>query len=210
MSLAITGQSADALPASAAAVATGTVQLPAYRILLHHDGRAYVAEVPELSACKGMGASPVAALQAAQEAIAAWLQRAARSGAEPPALLAPADLARTVRDRLAANMPEQKHVLRMSPVKLLLVKKFGKMSNRELAGRIGLVGRDAPTMLSAAASGKGTRKARCAIAHALEQLPSRLWPDRPAAICQDDDDMFCHARKTALAPSELLPYASLP
>lgn len=200
MSLAIPGQFADALPASAAAEAAGTGPIPAYRILLHHDGRAYVAEVPELPACRGMGANPAAALQASQEAIAAWLQRAARSGAEPPALLAPADLARSVRERLAAAMPEQRHALRMSPVKLLLVKKFGKMSNRELAGRIGLVGRDAPTMLSAAASGKGTRKARCAIALALEQLPSRLWPDRPAAICQDDDDMFCRAKRPGFDP----------
>jgi predicted RNase H-like HicB family nuclease/lambda repressor-like predicted transcriptional regulator len=162
---------------------------------LHHDGDAYVAEVPELPGCRGTGACPAAALQAAQGAIAAWLQRAARAGTAAPALQAPADLARSIRERLAAIHPEPKHIQRMSPVKLLLVKKFGKMSNRELAGRIGLTGRDAPTMLSAAASGKGTRKARCAIALALGVLPSRLWPDRQAAIYQDDDDLFDYFKK---------------
>jgi len=79
----------------------------------------------------------------------------------------------------------------------LLVQKFGKMSNREMAGRIGLSGRDAPTMLSAAASGKGTRKARCAIAMALNEAPSRLWPHRPPAICDDDDSLYLALRAPA-------------
>jgi len=172
-----------------------------YRILLHHDGQVYVAEVPELSACRGTGNTPAEALRTAQLAIAAWLAHAASAGAPRPALLAPAELARSIRDRLACLHMERKHTQRMSPVKLLLVQKFGKMSNRELARRIGLSGRDAPTMLSAAASGKGTRKTRCAIALTLGELPSRLWPDRLATICRDDDDMFYYFKEQGFDPA---------
>ncbi|WP_199688136.1 type II toxin-antitoxin system HicB family antitoxin [Noviherbaspirillum sedimenti] len=170
---------------------------PPYRILLHHDGQAYVAEVPELPSCRGVGETRADALAAAEQAMATWLQETRVSGAALPALLAPAELARNIRERLAAACPEQMPVPRMSPVKLLLVKKFGKMSNRELAGRIGLSGRDAPTMLSAAASGKGTRRARCAIALALNAPPSRLWPERPPEIGQDDDRLYLALRATA-------------
>lgn len=168
---------------------------PAYRILLHHDGQVYVAEVPELTACRGIGTSPAAALQAAENAIVAWLRQAVCAGAATPMLLPPPELSRKIRERLAATCPEQPHAQRISPVKSLLVQKFGKMSNRELAARIGLTGRDAPTMLSAAASGKGTRKARCAIALALDDLPSRLWPDRLPSIGQDDDEIFCRLKE---------------
>lgn len=171
---------------------------PAYRILLHHDGQAYVAEVPELDTCKGTGDSPAAALRAAEYAIVAWLQNA---GVAAPALLHPTDLLRKIKERLAAAYLGQTHAQRMSPVKSRLVEKFGKMSNRALAGRIGLSGRDAPTMVSAAASGKGTRKARCAIALALGELPSRLWPDRVPGIGADDDDMFLQLQKQGIDPS---------
>ncbi len=177
-----------------------TKQLPAYRVLLHHDGQSYVAEVPELAGCKGTGISAAAALRAAENAIAAWLQSATVTGTPAPSLLAPAELAWSIRERLCGKPVVPKHGQRMSPVKLMLVEKFGKMSNRELAGRIGLSGRDAPTMLSAAASGKGTRKARCAIALALGEIPSRLWPDRPPAIGDDDDDMFYYFKEQGFDP----------
>lgn len=190
MSLANSGESGGALPQGGSAI-TGSVDAaaahPVYRILLHHNGQAYAADVPELRGCSGSGSSPTAALMAAQEAIAEWLRR---SGAVAPPLMAPSDLAGRVKDLLSAPAAATKHGPRISPVKQLLVQKFGKMSNREMAGRIGLSGRDAPTMLSAAASGKGTRKARCAIAMALTEAPSRLWPHRPMAICEDDDSLY--------------------
>ncbi len=183
----------------------GTTQALAYCILLHHDGRIYIADVPELPGCMGTGNTYAEALKSAENAIAAWLQRARRAGASPPALWRPAQLTSAAQDCIAARRsrlapsrlaPER----RISPVKLALVQKFGKMSNRELARRIGLVERDAPTMLSAAASGKGTRRARCAIALALNELPSRLWPHRLPRICQDDDELYVTCKKTAAAP----------
>ncbi|WP_206732408.1 hypothetical protein [Janthinobacterium sp. 17J80-10] len=186
---------------SAASGAAGTTSAyPAYRIFLHHDGQAYVAEVPEFPACRGSGTSPASALAAAQGAIAAWLDRSVA----PPPLMSASDLAQTIRDLLNIPAVAPKHGPRMSPVKQLLVKKFGKMSNREMATRIGLSGRDAPTMLSAAASGKGTRKARCAIALALNELPSCLWPNRQPAICQDDDSLYVslHANADDWTPSK--------
>lgn len=200
MSLANSGDSGDALlqdssgvPGNACAVSA----YPAYRILLHHDGHAYVADVPDLRGCRGSGSSPTAALMAAQEAIAEWLRR---SGAAAPPLMPPADLAGTIKHLLSVPAAVTKSGPRMSPVKQLLVDKFGKMSNREMAGRIGLSGRDAPTMLSAAAAGKGTRKTRCAIALALDEIPSRLWPHRPPAICQDDDTLYLALRSSSEAP----------
>lgn len=197
MSLANSGESGGALPQDGSAVpgnACAVSAYPAYRILLHHDGHAYVAEVPELRACRGSGSSPAAALMAAQEAIAEWLRR---SGAAAPPLMPPADLAGTIKQLLSVPAAITKSGPRMSPVKQLLVDKFGKMSNREMAGRIGLSGRDAPTMLSAAASGKGTRKTRCAIALALNETPSRLWPHRLPAISQDDDTLYLALRASS-------------
>lgn len=171
---------------AASADAATPPHYPAYRIFLHHDGQVYVAEVPELPACRGFGDTPMAALTAAQAAMADCLPRSVES----PPLLAPPDLARAIRDLLHLPAAAKRRGVRMSPVKQLLVKKFGKMSNREMASGLGLNGRDAPTMLSAAASGKGTRKARCAIALALNQAPSRLWPNRREAICEDDDRLY--------------------
>ena len=186
MSLANSEESGAALLPDSSAAACGA-STPAYRILLHHDGRNYVAEVPELPVCRGSGSSPAAALTAAQAAIADWLHC---SRVAAPDLMPPSDLARAIKDLLSVPSAATSHGPRMSPVKQLLVKKFGKMSNREMAGRIGLSGRDAPTMLSAAASGKGTRKARCAISLALNEPPSSLWPSRETAICQDDDSLY--------------------
>lgn len=197
MRLADSGESGGALPQDRCALtdnAGASAAYPAYRILLHHDGQAYVAEVPELRACRGSGSSPAAALMAAQEAIAEWLRR---SGAAAPPLMPPSDLAGTIKHLLSVPAAVTKPGPRMSPVKQLLVEKFGKMSNREMAGRIGLSGRDAPTMLSAAASGKGTRKTRCAIAMALNETPSRLWPHRLPAISQDDDSLYLALRASS-------------
>lgn len=162
---------------------------PCYRILIHHDGVQFIAEVPELSGCRGAGDSYLEALQSAEQAIAAWLRCARSTGGAPP-LLNPTSLTRKFRNCLCETAAGGQGRRRVSPVKQMLVDKFGKMSNRELAGRIGLIERDAPLILSAAASGQGVRKARCAIAVALGILPSQLWPDRAAALCQDDDAAY--------------------
>ncbi|PWF41311.1 hypothetical protein C7C56_024785 [Massilia glaciei] len=82
---------------------------------------------------------------------------------------------------------KRRHV---SAAKALLLEKYGNLSNREIAARIGVVERDAPTMLSMALSGRGSRRVRCAIAVALGDLPSRLWPDRPPKFMADDDAQF--------------------
>ncbi len=75
-------------------------------------------------------------------------------------------------------------------VKARLIEKFGMLSNRELAARVGLTGSDAPGMLSAAMSGNGTRVNRCAIALALGERPSNLWPLHPERQLKDDDAAF--------------------
>ena len=76
----------------------------------------------------------------------------------------------------------------------MLQHRYGLLSNRELASRIGLLGADAPVMLSSALSGHGTRHVRCAIALALDALPSQLWPHRRPEIQEADDKCYTEIR----------------
>lgn len=79
---------------------------------------------------------------------------------------------------------------RSSAIKARLVAKFGRLSNRQLAARIGIIAPDAPVMLSSALGGKGSRQVRCAIALALNEPPSLLWPEAAARIRTMDDRCY--------------------
>lgn len=149
-----------------------------YRILISHVGDAFAAEVVELPFCRGYGDSYAEALAAAEYLLNRLLQQdLGHIGGNRFASIAQACLARKPSDRRV-----------FSPVKIRLVEKFGLLSNRELAAHIGIVGRDAPSKLARAIGGSGAREVRCAIAGALSDLPSRLWPDRSLKVSLDDDE----------------------
>ncbi|WP_076592129.1 type II toxin-antitoxin system HicB family antitoxin [Herminiimonas arsenitoxidans] len=163
---------------------------PLYKIFLYHDGDAFVANVPELPACSANGATYAEALERVQQAISDWIGDAEKAGVPPPPLVKPAVLLQVLN-----NCTHKPGVLtsgfrNRTPVRALLIKKFGRRSNRELAACIGIFGKDAPIMLSGAASGSGTRKVRCAIALALGKSPSQLWPDISSRIRQGDDHEY--------------------
>jgi predicted RNase H-like HicB family nuclease len=155
-----------------------------YRIHLHHDGKRYVADVPELPGCQGSGKTYGEALQAAESAIAVRIQSPLGIPAMQP----------TSRSQLRAVLPGRPVAARKhGPVKIRLVEKYGNLSNRQLAAEIGLFARDAPVMLSAALGGNGTRQVRCAIAIALNELPSILWPNLPSLTKAADDKIYIAA-----------------
>lgn len=157
---------------------------PRFQLFLYvEDGRC-VAEVPQLAGCKGVGASYAQALRRAERAIDAWLQAAAAAGLAIPVTTSADKALKALRRAMPASPSGGR---KLAPVKLQLLEKFGKLSNRELATRIGVIAVDAPVMLSSAAAGKGTRRVRCAIALALGQPPSSLWPARGATLMQQDD-----------------------
>lgn len=158
-----------------------------YQIHIYFDGEAYIANVPELPHCKGRGPTYAEALEHAQYAIILCIEEMKLAGRIPPAPIAVSTelqkFCRTKRMTATAGNPH-------STIKAKLQEKFGILSNRELAARLGVIAADAPIMLSTALSGNGTRHVRCAIAVALGELPSTLWPARPAALLKSDDDCF--------------------
>lgn len=85
----------------------------------------------------------------------------------------------------------------------LLIGKYGHMTNRQLAQAIGLTGIHEVKLavFSNSLAGKGSRFARCAIAMALGQLPSSLWPFLSEKTRQADDDLYLttlsHGRKSS-------------
>lgn len=152
-----------------------------YRIHLYHDGNQYVAEVPELPGCQGVGTTYAKALQAAENAIAARISSPAGNlGSMPPSFF---QMNAILSKRTVAA---RKH----GPVKGRLIEKYGDVSNRELAAKIGLFTRDAPAMLSGALGGHGSRRVRCIIAVALDELPSKLWPELPNLTTAADDRLY--------------------
>lgn len=174
----------------------GSRTLPPYQILLYYNGDAYIAQVPELPGCHAQGQSYAHALHCAQEAIADWARDAIRSGRPLPSPAAPSAILKALARLTPEKCKHRAEQRRISPVKLRLHQKFGKLSNRELAARIGIVARDAPVMLSSAAGGGGTQLVRCAIALALDQLPSGLWPERSPYL-RKADDAACRALQLA-------------
>jgi predicted RNase H-like HicB family nuclease/lambda repressor-like predicted transcriptional regulator len=158
-----------------------------YQIHIYYDGEAYIANVPELPKCKGRGNSYAEALHHAQFAISLCVEELKLAGKLPPEPIAvSAELQQFCRSKRYASTTNNPH----STIKTKLQEKFGILSNRELAARIGVIATDAPVMLSTALSGSGTRHVRCAIAIALGELPSELWPSRPAGLMEGDDECY--------------------
>jgi predicted RNase H-like HicB family nuclease len=158
-----------------------------YQIHIYFDGEAYIANVPELPNCKGRGQTYAEALQHAQYAISLCIEEIKLAGKLPPAPIAvSAELQKFCRTKRPAATAGNPHFA----IKAKLQEKFGILSNRELAARLGVIAADAPIMLSTALSGNGTRHVRCAIAIALGELPSNLWPGRTAALLKGDDECF--------------------
>lgn len=151
-------------------------------ILLSHDGTAFVAQLLGSTGPKGRGSSYRAALASLEKLMA--IARDSANGSAPPVL-------GIVRRRAQSRQY-------VPPVKARLVERFGQLSNRELAARIGIVTRNAPNILSCAFSGQGTRFVRCAIALALGELPSELWPGRSEQLRKGDDAEF-HLMKSEQA-----------
>jgi len=157
-------------------------------VLIFHDGKGFVAQILDDPACIGRGATRVEALRRVEIVRA----RHASLIEQKPGK------AQTTAPTKSRRAPERRHV---APIKALLFEKFGNLSNREIAARIGVVERDAPVMLSMALGGQGSRRVRCAIAMALGDLPSRIWPDRPARSLLEDDAEY--SSMSSMSPNEL-------
>jgi predicted RNase H-like HicB family nuclease len=166
-----------------------------YKIVLYHDGDTCKAAVPELPGCVASGENYLDALLRIQRAMSAWITEASQPGAKVQISMVPEKLLSTLRCFSPSSKRKSRSARRCSPVKRRLIEKFGELSNRELAARIGIVAADSPIMLSSAAAGNGTRKVRCAIAVALDEPPSALWPGRPIELHTADDAVF-HSLKS--------------
>lgn len=154
-----------------------------YQMHIYFDGTTYVASVPELAGCVGYGQNYIDAAKNAETAITEWVFEAINSGKIPPE---PAkDFVLRPPTRLIGNSMAR-------PVMLRLHRKYGNLSNRELAQKIGLVEHYAitPSAFASAAAGKGARFVRCVIAIALEERPSLIWPFLSAKTRQADDDVY--------------------
>lgn len=165
-----------------------------HSIHLYFDNGRYIAVVPDHPDCRADGASYAEALGRLES----MLQRSARG--------LPANTSSTsnTSDVSGAAGTDTGSRCRSSAIKARLMAKFGRLSNRQLAARIGIVAPDAPVMLSSALGGRGSRQVRCAIALALDELPSILWPDSSSRVRAIDDSCFLDARLTV---SEVSPSA---
>lgn len=151
---------------------------PRYQIHIYHDGTRYVASVPELEECSGIGQSYAEALASVEQAITAWVFEAINTGRKLPE-------------------PAKDFVLR-PPTKPLgnghaasimrrLYQKFGNLNNRQIMRKMDIEG-VSPTAFAGAAAGQGSRRVRCAIAIALGEIPSNLWPHL-SVITRERDDL---------------------
>ncbi|OGB27439.1 MAG: hypothetical protein A3I66_06000 [Burkholderiales bacterium RIFCSPLOWO2_02_FULL_57_36] len=158
-----------------------------YKIVLYHDGHSCMAEAPELPGCVVRGENYFDALKRIQKTMSDWVADGfRRESTAPKKILDTLHCFSPLSNRKPRTRP------RSSPIKTRLIEKFGGRSNRELAACIGIVGADAPIMLSSAMAGNGTRKVRCAIAIALNEPPSSLWPARTPELSRSDD-VFYHS-----------------
>jgi predicted RNase H-like HicB family nuclease/lambda repressor-like predicted transcriptional regulator len=161
-----------------------------YKIVLYHDGDTCRAAVPELPGCVASGENYLDALICIQRAMSDWIAEASQPGAAAQMSMVPEKMLSTLHRFASKSKRTSRSARRCSPIKKRLIEKFGELSNRELAARIGIVAADSPIMLSSAAAGNGTRKVRCAIAVALDEPPSKLWPERFLELCAADDAVF--------------------
>ena len=167
-----------------AASTTSTIQT-GYKIVLYHDGNSCVAELPELPGCIARGDDYFEVLKRIQQKISSWIAGRPEQG---PAT--PKKILNTLHCFSPRSKQQSRTKRRSMPIKARLIDKFGKRSNRELAACIGIVSADAPIMLSSAMAGNGTRKVRCAIAMALDEPPSGLWPARDGNLNRSDDAFY--------------------
>jgi len=70
------------------------------RIFWSQEDECYIAEVPELKGCSGLGATPEAALNEAVDSIRGWLQTAKREK-----IPIPTPISRTHSERLNLRLP---------------------------------------------------------------------------------------------------------
>lgn len=151
-----------------------------YQMHLYFDDTRYVAEVPELSNCKGFGESYLEAVKNAEIAISEWICLTLNSGESPP---------EPATDFVWQPKPDR---LKRSPTNGVIVqlhKKYGNLSNRDLAAKMGLQHVN-PSTFAGATVGKGSRVARCTIAYYLGEPPSKIWPDMTLTIKQRDDEVY--------------------
>lgn len=83
-----------------------------------------------------------------------------------------------------------------APILQRLVEKYGQKSNTELAEAIGLVGeyKANGSTFSNALAGRGSRFIRCAIAMALDEPPSQVWPFLSLKVRIADDEVYFKAK----------------
>lgn len=153
---------------------------PRYQIHLFFNGAEYVADVPELEGCQGTGATYAEALASAEAAISAWVFDAINEGRRVPA---PAkDFVLRPPTKPPADGPG-------AAVTLRLHRKYGNLNNRQLAEKIGVLDVNLGVFAGSVA-GAGSREIRCAIAIALGEKPSTLWPGRSKTSADRDDFEF--------------------
>ena len=150
---------------------------PRYQIHIYYNGTQYVAAVPELDGCSGTGQSYGEALASAEKAIASWVFEAINAGKRPP---------EPAKDFVLRPPGRPTGTGTAAPIMRRLHQRFGNLNNRQLAEKIGLEG-VSPTAFAAAAAGQGARWVRCAIALALEDMPSNLWPHLSPTTRERDD-----------------------
>lgn len=149
-----------------------------YQIYLYFDGSQYVANVPELDGCSGTGQSYAEALSSAEKAMATWVFDAINTGRNPPE--PSKDFVLKPPSKLIGKNAS-------TPIMRRLHQKYGNLTNRQLMEKIGIEG-VSPSTFSGSAAGHGKRWVRCAIAIALEELPSTLWPHLSKTTRDRDDN----------------------
>lgn len=161
-----------------------------YQVHIRHDGKQYVASVPELDGCHGVGDTYAEALAAAERAMTAWVFGAINAGRSVPQ---PAqDFVWRPPGRKPSDGPA-------ADVMQRLRKRHGNLRNRDLAAKLGLSGEITSVGVAAAASGKGARAVRVALALAVGEQPSSLWIHRSSTINARDDAAF-HAAASGAVP----------
>lgn len=81
-----------------------------------------------------------------------------------------------------------------SAVLQVLIDKFGHLTNAGYCDAVGLIDDPARNSFGLSFSGRGLRRHRVAIAVALNQLPSILWPGRSISTLAADDAAFVAER----------------
>lgn len=151
--------------------------LPLYQLYFHHDGNKFIATVQELEGCYGAGKSYAEALANVEKAIEKWLVNAAEQGQKIP------EPANDFVLRQPTKPIANGHA---APIMRELRLKYGNLNNRQLMEKMGIEN-VSPSSFSGATAGCGARWVRCAIAIALNKMPSELWPHISSTTLMRDD-----------------------